>query len=614
MMKNPVLQTHYRQARVSARPAPRAPRTAGAPVLPSQTPSAPGVAGGAFSVIVQRVEDARGAGGCSVEPAGDAGRLADLQRAASGATDAPMEVAPEVVSAIDGERGGGAALPPNVQRTMGSAFGETDFGAVRVHTGPKAAQLNHTLQAKAFTTGRDVFFRDGAYQPGTPQGDALIAHELTHTIQQGAVAGRESGGRAGQVQRTMAQRNMVQRLSMNDQPFPNLAPTATLRMRKSSGGSGGVYFADDGAESVVVKLDEPQKAFGAQVANKFTAIGTGLRTSNFRILAPGSQGNNAIKGDILSHTTTNTRGDLGNRPVEARLAADGPTDAADADTAVVLMEKMPNVSLDEMAKDPTQYDNIVSVLTNPQVVKGFAKLIIADALMGNGDRFMKDMAPESAVPDIPANITNIFLSPDLQNVLAMDNEAFKSGQLDHGAQDAGKAFKGKMATVRALLNPDICNQLAEVVVCAMLYTQGDVLPPNDGTVPPNYHLTYVPPTGKLGPLHHKMIQGQVRNRMAAILAVELPLAVETITKSMRKQNKTLRGAFNESLSAASGGTGTFKKGQKQVAGKKSVDYNVLRSRAKFLRVAKKERDSSIAETKGMAAALKHLKHKEKKEG
>ncbi len=294
MMKNPVLQPHYRQARVSARPVSRAPRTAGAPVLPSQTPAGPGVAEGAFSAIVQRVEIAHGAGASGVGPAGDAGRLADIQRAASGATDAPMEVAPEVVSAIDGERGGGKSLPPNVQRTMGSAFGETGFGAVRVHTSPEAAQLNHTLQAKAFTTGHDVFFRDGAYQPGTPQGDALIAHELTHTIQQGAVAGRESGGRAsggraGQVQRKMAQRNMVQRLSMNDQPFPNLAPTATLRMRKSSGGSGGVYFADDGAESVVVKLDEPQKAFGAQVANKFTAMGTGLQTSNFRILAPGSQ-------------------------------------------------------------------------------------------------------------------------------------------------------------------------------------------------------------------------------------------------------------------------------------------------------------------------------------
>ncbi len=66
-----------------------------------------------------------------------------------------------------------------------------DFSSVRVHTSPEADALNRQLNAKAFTTGQDIFFRDGAYQPHTIEGQELIAHELTHVVQQasGAVGG-----------------------------------------------------------------------------------------------------------------------------------------------------------------------------------------------------------------------------------------------------------------------------------------------------------------------------------------------------------------------------------------------------------------------------------------
>ena len=60
-----------------------------------------------------------------------------------------------------------------------------DFSGVKVHTDAQADQLNQSIQAKAFTTGQDIFFRQGAYQPGSRGGQELLAHELTHTIQQG---------------------------------------------------------------------------------------------------------------------------------------------------------------------------------------------------------------------------------------------------------------------------------------------------------------------------------------------------------------------------------------------------------------------------------------------
>lgn len=71
-----------------------------------------------------------------------------------------------------------------------------DFGGVRVHTGPRAARLALALGAHAFTSGSDIVFGHGAYAPGSRAGRRLMAHELTHTIQQGAVAA-QAPGRAG---------------------------------------------------------------------------------------------------------------------------------------------------------------------------------------------------------------------------------------------------------------------------------------------------------------------------------------------------------------------------------------------------------------------------------
>lgn len=94
-----------------------------------------------------------------------------------------VEAAPEVEEAIQRARGGGAALDNGVRVQMESAFG-ADFGGVRVHTNSQADTLNRALSARAFTTGRDIFFRDGEYDPASAGGRELLAHELTHVVQQ----------------------------------------------------------------------------------------------------------------------------------------------------------------------------------------------------------------------------------------------------------------------------------------------------------------------------------------------------------------------------------------------------------------------------------------------
>lgn len=82
----------------------------------------------------------------------------------------------------------GRSLDPAARRPLESRFGH-NFGSVRVHADGEADRLAAGLRARAFTTGQDIFFRAGAYDPDSPAGLRLLAHELTHTIQQGPLTG-----------------------------------------------------------------------------------------------------------------------------------------------------------------------------------------------------------------------------------------------------------------------------------------------------------------------------------------------------------------------------------------------------------------------------------------
>jgi hypothetical protein len=125
-------------------------------------------------------------------PSGGARSLLQLQRrhgnrhvqpvlALSRLGTGEAEVSLEVESAV--ARGGGQALDAGVRLPMESAFG-TDFSGVRVHTDSKAHSLNEAVNATAFTTGQDILFRQGAYNPAGSGGRELLAHELTHVVQQ----------------------------------------------------------------------------------------------------------------------------------------------------------------------------------------------------------------------------------------------------------------------------------------------------------------------------------------------------------------------------------------------------------------------------------------------
>jgi hypothetical protein len=124
---------------------------------------------------------------------GSAGLLA-LQRAAGNAgVSAMMEEDRSPVHDVIGS--GGSPLDETTRGDMEGRFGH-DFGDVRVHTGGTAHDSAVSVNAQAYTVGSDIVFQDGNYDPGSAQGAHVLAHELTHVVQQrsGPVDGAEAGG------------------------------------------------------------------------------------------------------------------------------------------------------------------------------------------------------------------------------------------------------------------------------------------------------------------------------------------------------------------------------------------------------------------------------------
>jgi hypothetical protein len=113
-------------------------------------------------------------------------RAADLPVQGSGPLD------PGIASAISAERGGGAPLADGVRAEMEAHLG-ADLASVRIHTDGRADELSRSVQAEAFTTGSDIFFKTGGYDPASSSGRGLLAHELTHVVQQstGAAGGAD---------------------------------------------------------------------------------------------------------------------------------------------------------------------------------------------------------------------------------------------------------------------------------------------------------------------------------------------------------------------------------------------------------------------------------------
>ena len=109
-----------------------------------------------------------------------AGREDEVQRKSDGGQSFGP---PDLSTRLNHQKGQGSPLPDSTRASMESGFG-VDFQHVNIHTGDQAVQMNQSLGAQAFTYGSDIYFNKGKYQPETTDGKHLLAHELTHVVQQ----------------------------------------------------------------------------------------------------------------------------------------------------------------------------------------------------------------------------------------------------------------------------------------------------------------------------------------------------------------------------------------------------------------------------------------------
>ncbi|MEH1840424.1 MAG: DUF4157 domain-containing protein [Nostoc sp.] len=165
---------------------------------------------------------------------GEAGRV-QRQITVRAASDAGGEISSEWEGELERAKGGGQPLSQTVREQMERGFG-ADFGGVRVHTGAQADMLARSIQARAFTTGEEVLFSKGEYNPESREGMELLAHELTHVVQQnGDKVKRKSEGIGGE---------KIQRVKKGDKGKGKVAETE----ERPEARGGEVYIAIDGVE------------------------------------------------------------------------------------------------------------------------------------------------------------------------------------------------------------------------------------------------------------------------------------------------------------------------------------------------------------------------------
>lgn len=311
-----------------------------------------------------------------------AGGVAQHQPA-SAAFAAQGGTAPTTVEqGIRAARGGGSALPAPIRRSMEGTL-NTGLDAVRIHTDARADTLNRAISARAFTTGQDIFFKKDEYRPGSSDGRSLLAHELTHVVQQ------SSDTRRQRAQRTPH----IQRFSENDTKpgaQTNWDGETTAITKSSAGQVGGVFFAKDAHDNQLVLKPEyadndlrPTTAAQSQFADK--VLGQfGFATPGSRIVRNSDPEFQQIiqivnSGRLqLKETDEPQRAAIGERLAGAKY--------------IKVMTSIQGISwgdmTDEAAFSQEKAGEFLQLLAanNYALPHNMGKLIVADAVIGNDDR------------------------------------------------------------------------------------------------------------------------------------------------------------------------------------------------------------------------------------
>ena len=161
------------------------------------------------------------------------------QRKATGAGNI-NEVNPAITNTIQRAQGKGTTLAKSAREPMEKAFGY-DFSPVRIHHNSQSDRLSRSLNAKAFTVGGDIFFRQGAYKPETSGGKKLLAHELTHVVQQSGAQPHIMPDRGSSSQ---SNGDHIHYFNHNNDSLVNLSPTDSNLIQRVAGAVGASLAAE----------------------------------------------------------------------------------------------------------------------------------------------------------------------------------------------------------------------------------------------------------------------------------------------------------------------------------------------------------------------------------
>src|SRR5579859_802768 len=316
-----------------------------------------------------RVADRVLGGGRANSASGSAG---SVQRTGAGEG---FEAGPQIEARLAALKGQGSPLPNSLRARMEHGL-NADFEDVRVHSDSQSYQLNHSLQAQAFTHGRDIYMAEGKFNPGSSQGQHLLAHELAHVVQQTGpgVQRQPQGEGEGRVQRFPA--------NVLTTPINWAAQDFEIR-QSSSGAMGGVSFfksrraVKGEVSSVVVK---------SLVAGEGEQVNLGEKVlSTLGVNVPNSRQVHAGDPEFaqLAHA------------LDLPLDPQGIAHTANhrAIHTFMVMQSLPAQSLGDLAveaRTEEDIDHLVDVLIDTNLLRTVGRMAVFDTAIGNFDRITSE--------------------------------------------------------------------------------------------------------------------------------------------------------------------------------------------------------------------------------
>ncbi len=184
---------------------------------------------------------------------------------------------PELEAKLNSKKGSGRPLPGETNQKMSRAFG-ADFSHVQVHTGSDAVQMNQELQARAFTRGSDIYFNRGEYDTQSQDGKRLLAHELTHVVQQGGGVNRKIKKKSGESIQKFAQAAAAAPILGLTAEAWGVAANVVGIITAAGSAAAGTYQAVSRGENAFGSLNLPHNLMSEQDKRKLRQI------AQFRII------------------------------------------------------------------------------------------------------------------------------------------------------------------------------------------------------------------------------------------------------------------------------------------------------------------------------------------